>query len=83
MGKVILLLLLAAVAALLWQVRKERARRVLAEIDAGRRCTACGTDAMERIGNRARCTRCGQSVNLSWLEQARVTGQDGRRDERE
>jgi hypothetical protein len=67
MTKLIVGLLVAAVAAYVLNRRVAEGRRKVSEIDEGRRCAACDSTEMAVSGDRARCRLCGQVVNLAAL----------------
>ena len=66
-------LLVLVASFVLWQKRQAEARRVLREVDEGRRCIACSRANVERSGNVVRCLSCGYQASLVALQNAKVS----------
>lgn len=72
----LLALVAMAITAVVWQVRRERARRRLHEVESGARCVACDGTDLERAGDAARCKRCGYVASLTRIAAVRVNAND-------
>ena len=72
----LLTLIAMAIVAVVWQVRRERARRRLQEVESGARCVSCDGTDLERAGDAARCMRCGYVASLTRIAAVRVNEND-------
>jgi hypothetical protein len=66
-------LIAAIVAYVVWQVRQQKARTRLREIDEGKRCVACDGTSLTLEGDVAHCLRCGHKVSLETMRAAVVS----------
>jgi len=65
-----------AFTAIVWQVRRVRARKRLQEVETGARCVSCDGTELERTGDAARCQRCGYVASLTRIAAVRVNQSD-------
>jgi hypothetical protein len=74
--KSLIFLIGAAIAAMVWLVRRENARKRLQQVESGGRCVACdGTDLTPGAGT-VRCNRCGYTASLERIRAVQLKADD-------
>lgn len=74
--KSLLLLVAAAVAFVVWQVRQRVGKRRIEEIDSGERCVACNGQNLSVSDAKARCDQCGYVADLAYFRAATVSSDE-------
>ena len=71
--KLIIMVAAAITMSVASWLRRESAKRRLADLERGALCILCHKSDMERVGASVRCLSCGHKVTLSFLQSAKLT----------
>ena len=74
--RLIVFALAALIGLLMWQVRKARAKKRLADLDEGRRCLSCNSYDVVRGDTSSRCNDCGFVTEFARLAKTKVSDAD-------